>query len=115
MEWDGDEFLTEIERLYAGRVGQAAEHVAQNLRALISGPGHPPGHKAAAGAPPGVITGDYLSKVRTIHEGLDAQIGIADYRAMFIELGTARMPAHPHIRRALAESNAAIVDIITNG
>lgn len=115
MEWNGDQFLTDLERVYAGRVRRAAQVVGDELVSLIAGPGHPPGHKAPAGSPPGVITGGYRAKVRVVHEGLDAKIGVADYRAMFIEFGTARMPAHPHIRTALANKQQEVVDIIANG
>lgn len=61
-----------------------------------------------AGQPPRVQTGVLRRSIGINVRGLRARVGTGLAYGRYLELGTSKMPPHPWLRRALAESMGQI-------
>lgn len=71
--------------------------------------------KAKAGFPansPLLATGDMQGSIKHETEGLEAQIGTDDDKAVFHEFGTSRMPARPFMGPAAFRNKGAIQHLV---
>jgi HK97 gp10 family phage protein len=113
VRWFGPEFKAAVHRENVKRLHAAAITIENHARELISD-GHPPA--SSAGDPPHVRTGALRNSVtREVGEAEEvARVGTNLRYGRYLELGTTRMAARPWLRRAMAETQAAVARIFTS-
>lgn len=70
---------------------------------------------AAAGQAPAIVTGDLASSYQTTIEGLHAEVGSTEMLAVWQELGTRNMPAHPALGPAVIDGVTAAQAVLDAG
>jgi hypothetical protein len=112
----------QVAALLAQAVGAAAEAVhAGVLERMADGKSgrfysHPAPHVAAApGEAPAIVTGDLAGSYVADVEGLHAEVGSDSLIAVYQELGTRNMPAHPALLPATADGVAAAQTVLDAG
>jgi hypothetical protein len=112
VNWFGPQVKARLHRELVKRLHAASFTVENHARGLISD-GFPPA--SSAGEPPHVRTGALRNSVT--HEVIEiteiARIGTNLPYGRHLELGTTKMAARPWLRRALAETRAAVAAIFT--